>query len=95
MTGGSQRMQQEEPDEIGETASDSPPESSADNTAQQDFAVRNVAMSNTLGTTGMAAAAPAAGAVIGTGGDLAMEPRTEDERRPDVQGDLDEPGPGS
>nr|MBA2570352.1 hypothetical protein [Chloroflexota bacterium] len=38
-----------EPDEIDETLSDRDPASSQENAAAQDFALRNVAMSNTLG----------------------------------------------
>ncbi|MBA3307054.1 MAG: hypothetical protein H0T04_00045 [Chloroflexi bacterium] len=66
-----------EPDEIDQTLSDAAPDSSFDAAAQQDFAVRNVAMSNTL--TAGAAAAPAAGAVIGSGGNLGLDPTTDEE----------------
>jgi len=65
-----------EPDEIDETLSDRDPASSQENAAAQDFALRNVAMSNTLGQSG-AAVAPAAGAVIGSGGDLPLEPHVD------------------
>lgn len=66
-----------EPDEIDQTLDDAAPDSTFDAAAQQDFALRNVAMSNTL--TPGAAAAPAAGAVIGSGGDLGLDPTTDEE----------------
>ncbi|MDQ3406942.1 MAG: hypothetical protein M3472_02130 [Chloroflexota bacterium] len=37
-----------EPDEIDQTLSDAAPDSTVDAAAEQDFALRNVAMSNTL-----------------------------------------------
>jgi hypothetical protein len=42
---------------------------------QQDFAARNVIMTNTL----QGGASPAAGGVIGTGGALGMDPSTDDD----------------
>ncbi len=66
-----------EPDEIDQTVDDAAPYSTSDAAAQQDFVLRNVAMSNTL--TPGAAAAPAAGAVIGSGGDLGFDPITGEE----------------
>lgn len=66
-----------EPDEIDQTLDDAAPDSTLDAAAQQDFALRNVAMSGTL--TPGAAAAPAAGAVIGSGGDLGFDPTTDEE----------------
>lgn len=42
--------------------------------AQQDFAARNVIMSNAL----QGGASPAAGAVIGSGGELDMQPETDE-----------------
>jgi hypothetical protein len=42
--------------------------------AQQDFASRNVIMSNAL----QGGASPAAGSVIGTGGELGMQPETDE-----------------
>ena len=43
--------------------------------AQQDFGARNVIMSNAL----QGGASPAAGGVIGTGGELGMQPSTDEE----------------
>jgi hypothetical protein len=42
--------------------------------AEQDFATRNVIMSNAL----QGGASPAAGSVIGTGGELGMQPETDE-----------------
>lgn len=42
--------------------------------AQQDFGARNVIMSNAL----QGGASPAAGAVIGSGGELGMQPQTDE-----------------
>jgi hypothetical protein len=47
---------------------------------EQDYALRNVAMSNSLPGGGQ----PAAGAVIGSEGRLRMEPRTPDEEVDDT-----------
>jgi hypothetical protein len=48
---------------------------------QQDFAARNVIMTNTL----QGGASPAAGGVIGTGGALSMEPTTDDDQAEDAE----------
>ncbi len=51
---------------------------------QQDFAVRNVIMTNTL----QGGASPAAGGIIATGGELGMQPSTDE----DLVQDADEEG---
>lgn len=48
----------------------------ADEAGQQDYALRNVQMSNALPPTGQ----PAAGAVLGSEGELGMQPETDEER---------------
>jgi hypothetical protein len=65
-----------EQDEI-ERATDPQPEEERDPTdvAEQDFATRNVIMSNAL----QGGASPAAGGVIGSGGELGMQPPTDEE----------------
>ena len=64
-----------EPDEIDETLQPGPEHAAAEDVEEQDFATRNVLMSNAIpgGTS------PAAGAVIGSGGQMAMEPETDEE----------------
>ena len=52
----------------------SPRAAEIDEAAQQDFATRNVLMSNAL----PGGASPVAGAVIGSGGEMGMEPETEE-----------------
>jgi len=61
-----------EQDEINETIEPGPEDAAPDEVEQQDFAARNVMMSNAL----PGGASPAAGAVVGSGGDLGMEPET-------------------
>jgi len=78
MTERDQPRARSEPDEIDQTLSDAAPDSTVDAAAEQDFALRNVAMSNTL--TPGAGAAPAAGAVIGSGGDLGLDPTVPAEK---------------
>jgi hypothetical protein len=63
-------------DEIDETLQPGPEDQAPDETEQQDFALRNVAMSNAI----PGGAQPAAGAVIGSGGELGMEPETDEEK---------------
>ncbi len=77
MTVPAQPRKHSEPDEIDQTLDDAAPDSTLDAAAQQDFVLRNVAMSGTLAPG--AAAAPAAGAVIGSGGDLGFDPTTDEE----------------
>ena len=48
MTERDQPRVRSEPDEIDQTLSDAAPDSTVDAAAEQDFALRNVAMSNTL-----------------------------------------------
>ena len=60
-------------DEVDETLADPEPATGLDETAEQDFATRNVAMSNALPTNA------AAGAVVGSGGVLGMDPETDEE----------------
>ena len=55
-----------------------PGEVSRDNAEEQDFAARNVIMSNAL----PGGASPAAGAIIGSGGDLGMEPEAAADELP-------------
>jgi hypothetical protein len=62
-------------DEIDDAAQPGADEQTLDQTAQQDFALRNAAMSNALPPTGQ----PAAGAAIGSGGELEMDPVTDAE----------------
>ncbi len=88
MTDEARQREPFEHDEIDQTLSDAAPDSTLDGAAQQDFAMRNVAMSNTL--TPGAAAAPAAGAVIGSGGDLGLDPTTDEE---DLQAEGKPAGP--
>jgi hypothetical protein len=64
-----------EQDEIDETLEPGPEDAAPDEVEQQDFAARNVMMSNAL----PGGASPAAGAVVGSGGDLGMEPETDQE----------------
>ena len=47
----------------------------ADAVEEQDFALRNTMMSNALPNTGQ----PAAGAIVGSEGDLGMQPETDEE----------------
>ncbi len=65
-----------EQDEI-ERVTDRQPEDERDpaEAAEQDFATRNVIMSNAL----QGGASPAAGGVIGSGGELGMQPPTDEE----------------
>lgn len=63
-------------DEIDATLRPGPEDQPVDDTEQQDFALRNVAMSNAL----PGGAQPAAGAVIGSGGELGMDPETDEEQ---------------
>ena len=62
-------------DEIAKTVEPGPEDTTEEQAEQQDFAARNVAISNALpgGTS------PAAGAVIASGGDLGMQPETDEE----------------
>jgi hypothetical protein len=70
-------------DEIDSTASGTEDmDTDIDDTRQQDFALRNTLMSNTLGSAGASAAA---GAAIGSGGDLGMEPTVDEERVADEE----------
>lgn len=61
-------------DEIDETLEAGRETAEIDEAAQQDFATRNVLMSNALA----GGASPVAGAVIGSGGEMGMEPETEE-----------------
>ena len=61
-------------DEIDDTIQPGPEDQTPDQTGQQDFALRNVAMSNALPATPQ----PAAGAAIGSGGELEMDPNVDD-----------------
>lgn len=67
--------QAHEQHEIDETLEPGPEDAAPDEVEQQDFAARNVMMSNAL----PGGASPAAGAVIGSGGELGMEPETDEE----------------
>jgi hypothetical protein len=70
------RRPQDQPvDESAEGQPTEPPEQPAEAAEQQDFATRNVIMSNAL----QGGASPAAGGVIGTGGELGMQPSTDEE----------------
>ena len=70
-------------DEIDETVDGGPEEAAAEQAAQQDFATRTAIMSNAL----PGGASPAAGAVIGSGGELGLDPTTDDaEETDDGQG---------
>ncbi len=60
-------------DEIEETLEPGPEDADPEHVAQQDFAARNVIMSNAL----QGGASPAAGGVIGSGGQLGMQPVAE------------------
>ena len=62
-------------DEIDETLQPGPEDAAPDDVEQQDFATRHVIMSNAL----PGGASPAAGAVVGSGGDSGMEPETDEE----------------
>lgn len=73
-------------DEIDDTLEPGREHATGDQAEQQDFAARNVAMSNAL----PGGAQPAAGAVIGSGGSLGMEPETTEERNPDFVDDLED-----
>ena len=46
-----------------------------DHAEEQDFAMRNVAMSNTMPTGGQ----PAAGAIVGSAGRVELQPETDEE----------------
>jgi hypothetical protein len=65
-----------EQDEIDETLEPGPEDAAADEVEQQDFATRHVVMSNAL----PGGASPAAGAVLGSGGEMGMEPETDEEK---------------
>lgn len=62
-------------DEIDETLEPGRETSSPEHAAQQDFAARASMMSNAF----PGSATPVSGAIIGSGGDLEMDPRTEEE----------------
>jgi hypothetical protein len=61
-------------DEIDETLDAGPEEAAPEHAAQQDFAARTAMMSNAL----PGGASPAAGAVIGSGGELGLDPTTDE-----------------
>ena len=70
-------------DEIDSTVSGTEEaDTDIDDTRQQDFALRNTLMSNTLGSAGASAAA---GAAIGSGWELGMEPTVDEERVADEE----------
>lgn len=73
-------------DEIDDTLEPGPEHATDDQAEQQDFAARNVAMSNAL----PGGAQPAAGAVIGSGGSLGMEPETRGEKAGEFADDFDD-----
>lgn len=75
-----ERDEIERADEAGDEAE--PAELEPIDAGQQDFGTRNVIMTNSL----QGGASPAAGGVIATGGELGMQPTTDDEL---VQGDED------
>jgi hypothetical protein len=62
-------------DEIDETIEPGPEDAEREQVEEQDFATRNVIMSNAL----PGGASPAAGGVIGSGGELSMQPETDEE----------------
>ncbi len=68
------RRMVEAEDEVDETVEPGPESAAMDEAAQQDFATRNVMMSNAL----PGGASPVAGAVIGSGGEMGMEPEAEE-----------------
>ena len=74
-------------DEIDETLAPGEETAAVDEAAQQDFATRNVMMSNAL----PGGASPVAGAVIGSGGELGMEPETEEPGIRDEDADDERP----
>ena len=80
---GREKSKGYEPDEIDETLEPGPEDAAPDEVEQQDFAARNVMMSNAM----PGGASPAAGAVIGSGGELGMEPETNEETAPDEAAD--------
>lgn len=57
-------------DELEETLGPGPEREEPEDTEQQDFATRNVIMSNAL----PGGSSPVAGAVIGSGGEMGMDP---------------------
>ena len=65
-------------DEIDETIAPREERADPEDAAEQDFALRNVTMSNALPGSGQ----PAAGAVVGSGGALGMDPTTDEEEAP-------------
>lgn len=68
--------QRDEIDRSAESGDDAGPEERRPADAgQQDFAARNVIMSNAL----QGGASPAAGAVIGSGGEMGMQPSTDEQ----------------
>lgn len=69
-------------DEIDETLDAGPEEAAPDHAAQQDFAARASMMSNAL----PGGASPAAGAVIGSGGELGLDPSIDDDEGADAEG---------
>ena len=68
-----ERDEIERAQEAGDEAS--PDELEPVDAAQQDFGARNVVMSNAL----QGGASPAAGGVIATGGELGLQPETDEE----------------
>lgn len=74
-------------DEIDETLQPGRETAAIDEAAQGDFATRNVMMSNAL----PGGASPVAGAVIGSGGEMGMEPEAEEPGLDDEDADEREP----
>ncbi|HUG48606.1 MAG TPA: hypothetical protein VMP67_09355 [Candidatus Limnocylindria bacterium] len=71
-----QRQQPRDEIERTQAATDAPlDEVEPADAAQQDFGARNVIMSNAL----QGGASPVAGGMIGTGGELGMQPSTDEE----------------
>ncbi len=71
-----ERRRQGADDEIDETLRPGEERAEPDQARQQDFATRGAMMSNAI----PGGSAPVAGAVIGSGGELGMEPTTDEEK---------------